>query len=151
MEKELSKFYHRSTERPTKPIRLMTDLLILKQLENLSDERIVETWVRDPYMQQFCGVNQFQWQLPCDPSDLNYFRKRIGEEGVQKILEASIVIHGKKASEAEVTIYTSVQEKNITSPTNSKLHRKIIEKCRKIAEKENLELRRSYTRTVNKL
>jgi IS5 family transposase len=102
-------------------------------------------------MQQFCGVNQFQWQLPCDPSDLSYFRKRIGEEGVQKILEASIAIHGKKALEAEVTVDTTVQEKNITFPTDSKLHRKIIEKCRKIAEKENIELRRSYTRTVKKL
>jgi IS5 family transposase len=137
--------------RPAKPIRLMTGLLIFKQLENLSAERIVEAWVRAPYKQQLCRVNQFQWQLPCDPSDLSCFRKRIGEEGVLKILEASIAIHGKKALEAEVTVDTTVQEKNITSPTDSKLHRKIIEKCRKIAEKENIELRISYTRTVNKL
>jgi IS5 family transposase len=106
LEKEFSKFYHRSMGRPAKPIRLMTGLLILKQLENLSNERIVEAWVRDPYMQRFCGVNQFQWQLPCDPSDLSYFRKRIGEEGVQKILEALTAIHGKKALEAEVTTDT---------------------------------------------
>ena len=104
LEKELSKFYHRSMGKPAKPIRLMTGLLMLKQLENLSDKRIVEAWVSDPYMQQFCGVNQFQRQLPCDLSELSYFGKRIGEEGVQKILEASIAIHGKKALEAEVTI-----------------------------------------------
>jgi hypothetical protein len=38
LEKELSKFYHRSMGRPAKPIRLMTGLLILKQLENLSGD-----------------------------------------------------------------------------------------------------------------
>ena len=30
--------------RPNKPIRLMVGLLLLKQLKNLSDERIVEEW-----------------------------------------------------------------------------------------------------------
>ena len=30
--------------RPAKPVRLMVGLLILKQLENLSDERVVEIW-----------------------------------------------------------------------------------------------------------
>ena len=30
--------------RPAKPVRLMVGLLILKQLANLSDERVVEEW-----------------------------------------------------------------------------------------------------------
>ncbi len=41
--------------RPAKPIRLMVGLLILKQLENLSDKRVFEIWVQNPYFQAFCG------------------------------------------------------------------------------------------------
>ena len=151
LEEELSGFYHKRMGRPAKPVRLMVGLMILKQMENLSDERIVEAWVRDPYMQYFCGETQFQWYYPCDPTDLTYFRKRIGEEGVQKVLEVSILLHGKKALEKEVLIDTTVQEKNITFPTDSKLHCKIIENCRKIAQDESIPLRRSYTRTVKRL
>ena len=35
----------------------------------------------------------FRWEFPCDPSNLVYFRKRIGKEGVKKILEVSIKLH----------------------------------------------------------
>ena len=75
--------------RPAKPIRLMVGLLLLKQLENLSDERVVEAWVRNPYYQAFCGMEHFQWRYPCNPSELVHFRKRIGESGVEKIFQAS--------------------------------------------------------------
>ncbi len=69
--------------RPAKPIRLMVGLMMLKQLENLSDERVVEAWVANPYFQAFCGETRFHWKLPCNPSDFVYFRKRIGEETLQ--------------------------------------------------------------------
>jgi transposase, IS5 family len=45
---------------------------------------------------------------------------------------------------------TTVQEKNITFPTDAKLHRKIIKKCQQIAEKEQLPVRQSYTCTLKK-
>ena len=125
LEEELSGLYHKRMVRSAKPIRLIVGLLILKQMENLSDERIVDAWVMNPYMQYFCCETQFQWHYPCDPTDLTYFKKRIGEEGVQKILEVSILLHGKKALDKEVLIDTTVQEKNITFPTDSKLHCKI--------------------------
>lgn len=54
---------------PAKPVRLMVAFLLLKHLENLSDESVVDCWVRDPYNQYFCGMKGFQWELPCDPSD----------------------------------------------------------------------------------
>jgi len=38
-----------------------------------SDEDVVERWVENPYWQQFCGMSDFQWELPCDSSDLVYF------------------------------------------------------------------------------
>ena len=82
-EKEFAQFYA-LVGRPAMPVRLMVGLLLLKQVENLSDERVVEAWVQNPYYQAFCGVEYFQWNPPCDPSDLVHFRKRIGEEGMEK-------------------------------------------------------------------
>ena len=138
--------------RPAKPIRLMVGLLILKYLEDLSDEVVVERWVRDPYYQYFCGEQTFQWGQPCEPSELTHFRNRIGEEGAEKILQCSINIHPRKAvQEKEVVVDTTVQEKNITYPTDSKLHLKIIDRCSKVFEKEDIKYRRSYRHTVPKL
>ena len=84
------------TGRPAKAIRLMVSLLILKQLYNLSDETVVERWVENPYFQYFSGEMFFQWQMPVHPTDFVLFRKRIGEEGVKKILQVSINLHGKR-------------------------------------------------------
>lgn len=137
--------------RPAKPIRLMVGLLILKQLYDLSDQEVVSQWTQNPYFQFFSGEQEFQWQLPCDPSELTHFRKRIGSLGAQKILEVSVGIHDKQAAEKEVIADTTVQEKNITFPTDSKLSKKIIEKCIKIACDQGISLRRSYKRTVPKL
>ena len=150
IEKELSAFYSRRGQ-PAKPIRLMVSLLILKQLYNLSDESVVARWVENPYYQFFSGETVFQWKFPVHPTDLVHFRKRIGEKGVEKILQVSIALHGRKAKEKEVLIDTTVQEKNITFPTDSKLYRKIIDHCVNIAGKEDITLRQSYKRTVKKL
>jgi len=148
-EQEFSHCYA-SVGRPAKPIRLMVGLLLLKQLENLSDERVVAVWVQNPYHQAFCGMANFQWELPCDPTDLVYFRKRIGEAGMEKILQASVELHGEASLEREVVIDTTVQEKNITFPTDTKLRVKVMSRCWKLADEENITLRRSYRRELKK-
>ena len=138
--------------RPANPIRLMVSLLILKSIYNLSDEKLVEEhWEMNSYFQYFSGFNQQQWGAPCAASDLVFFRKRIGEEGVAKIFKHSIDLHGKDGRDDNVSIDTTVQEKNITYPTDSKLHKRIIDKCVKKAKDEKIGLRRSYTRTSKKL
>lgn len=137
--------------RPAKPVRLMVSLLLLKQMFNLGDETVVARWVENPYWQFLSGYEDFQWRLPCDPSDLVYFRQRIGEAGAQLLLAASAQLHGKAAQEGTVVVDTTVQEKNITHPVDSKLHLRVIEHCRRLAGKEGITLRRSYRRTVRKL
>ena len=129
----------------------MVSLLILKQLHNLSDESVVARWVENPYYQFFSGETVFQWKFPIHPTDLVYFRKRIGKPGVEKIFQVSIELHGKKAKEKEVLVDSTVQEKNITFPTDSKLYIKIIKHCVKIAKKEGVVLRQSYRLTVKEL
>ncbi|VAW63289.1 Transposase, IS4 family [hydrothermal vent metagenome] len=149
-EEEFSVLYS-DTGRPAKAIRLMVGLLFLKQLENLSDEMVVERWVQNPYYQYFCGEIEFQWQFPVAASDLVHFRHRIGPKGAEKLLTVSINLHGKKALEKEVFVDTTVQEKNITFPTDSKLHKKISEKSIKIAKDAGIKLRRTYKRTLTSL
>jgi IS5 family transposase len=148
-EQQLSPFYHK-TGRPSKPIRLMTGLLILKQMYEVSDEEVCKHWVQNPYWQFFCGEVFFQWKLPCDPSDLVYFRKRIQEKGIELIFQYSIQIHGDSAKEKEVLTDTTVAPKNITFPTDTKLQVKIIKECVKTAKKENILLRQTYTRIVKR-
>jgi transposase, IS5 family len=46
-------------------------------------------WMLNPYLPVFCGMTQFQWELLCDPSELVYFRRHIGEGGVALILSLS--------------------------------------------------------------
>jgi len=106
--------YYSEEGRPAKPVRLMVGMLLLKQMYDQSDEDVVERWVENPYWQQFCGMSDFQWQLPCDPSDLVYFRQRIGEQGVALILAISVQMHGERAKESEVVVDSTVQE-NVSS------------------------------------
>ncbi len=92
-----------------------------------------------------------QWGQPCAATDLVHFRKRIGAEGVEKILKHSIELHGKDAKDKHVSVDTTVQEKSITYPTDAKLHKKIVDSCISIAKKEGINLRRSYVRTTKNL
>ncbi len=138
--------------RPAHPIRLMTSLLILKAVYNLSDEVLVEQhWEMNAYFQYFGGMAVQQWGQPCAASDLVHFRQRIGQGGVEKIFRHSIDKHGKDGQDPNVSIDTTAQEKNITYPTDSKLHKKIIDKCVKKAKGSNITLRRSYKRTSKQL
>ena len=143
--------YYIDFGRPAKPVRLMVSLLILKQLYAISDDEVVESWTQNPYWQYFSGMDVFQWEFPCASSDLTHFRKRIGSIGAEKILKHSIEIHGSDAHEMEVVVDSTVQEKNITFPTDVKLSRKIIAHCRKIAKMESIELRQSYVRIEKQL
>jgi IS5 family transposase len=146
-EESFSKYYS-NEGRPAKPIRLMVGLLLLKQIENLSDENIVLQWKRNPYYQYFCGMYEYTPAFPCDPTELVYFRKRIGIDGMKKIFAMSVTLHGKASEEKEVIVDTTVQENNITYPTDGKLAIKIINHLHKIAKKEKIQPRRTYTKEI---
>ena len=148
---EFAKYYS-DKGRPAHPIRLMTSLLILKSIYNLSDEHLVEQhWEMNVYFQYFGGATVQRWGQPCAASDLVHFRQRIGEQGVEKIFKHSIDKHGKDGKDKHVSIDSTPQEKNITYPTDSKLAKKIIDRCVKKANKSKITLRRSYKRTSKQL
>ena len=113
-EDEFSKHYSLTQGAPSKPIRLLVSLLILKQLRNLSDESVVEQWSENSYYQYFSEEQSFVPHTPCVPTELVEFRKRIGEEGIELILKESIRVNGKDADDENLSGDTTVQEKNIT-------------------------------------
>ncbi len=150
VESELSKYYT-GIGRPPKPIRLMVGLLLLKQLENLSDENLILQWKRNPYFQYFCGFDEYAPAVPCHSTELVKFRNRIGKEGFEFIFKMSVEMHGDAAEEPQVVIDSTVQESNITFPTDGKLAIKIIIHLHKIAKAENIKLRRSFIKEIKQL
>ncbi len=67
----------------------MVGLLILKQLENLSDENVVMQFKCNPYYQYFCGHSIYTPKAPCNATELVHFRNRIGIEGFNLIFKMS--------------------------------------------------------------
>jgi IS5 family transposase len=140
-----------ATGRPALPTRLVAGLLYLKHVYALSDEDVVERWVENPYYQHFCGERYFRHELPCDPSSLVRWRKRIGEEGVEWLLTQTIdaakrsgVV--KKASLSTIVVDTTVQPKAIAHPTDSRLLNRAREHLVDEAQAHGIELRQGYAR-----
>ncbi|MBH9551885.1 IS5 family transposase [Inhella gelatinilytica] len=140
-----------TTGRPALPTRLMAALLYLKHVYAISDEGLVERWCENPYWQHFSGERYFQHELPCDASSLTRWRVRIGEEGCEWLLAQSIAAAGKagvlrRNSLATVVIDTTVQDKAIAHPTDSRLLNRAREQLVRAAQADGLPLRQSYTR-----
>jgi len=136
---------------PPKPIRLMVGLMMLQHMHGLSDEQVVHQWVQNPYWQYFCGYDYLQWELPSDPSSLTRWRNRFGKEGLEKILSETIATAVKTETVApkdlrKVIADTTVMEKNISFPTDTKLLNRAREQLVKLANANGLKLRQSYAR-----
>jgi IS5 family transposase len=152
LERDLSEYYCLDNGRPSIPIRKIVGVILLKRMFNESDESVVDRWKENPYWQYFCGEVNFQHYWPFDPTELIKFRNRMGESGMERILKASIDLFDRKEiQEKHILIDTTVQEKNITYPTDPKLQKKIVEKCRSIAKEEGITLRQSYKRILKQL
>jgi IS5 family transposase len=151
LEADFAPLYQAQLGYPPLPIRLMVGLMMLQHMEGLSDEQIVNKWVENPYYQYFCGYDHFQWKLPIDPSSLTRWRKRIGEAGVEKILAATISVAqaiGQVSQQdcTQVIVDSTVMEKAIAYPTDSKLLHSARQKLVALAKKHGVKLRQSYTR-----
>ena len=111
---------------PGKAIRLMVGLHYLKYAFNESDESVVARWVENPYWQYFCGSSYLQHEVPLDPSSLSRWRKRVGAERLELLLKETIdlAVREKQLPRQDlqrVIVDTTVQEKNIAYPTDSRL------------------------------
>ena len=136
---------------PPKPIRLMVGLMMLQHMYGLSDEQVVHQWVQNPYWQYFCGYDFLQWELPSDPSSMTRWRNRLGVEGLEKILAQTVVTAVETETVApkdlkRVIADTTVMEKNISFPTDTKLLNRAREQLVALASELGLKLRQTYAR-----
>lgn len=114
----------------------------------------------------------FTNEQPCASSELVHFHKRIGESGIELILKESIRVNteleeckeakqrkdngkdnrGRKPDDEQTAfIDTTVQEKNVTFPTDSKKLNKIIELCYFIAKAEGIKLHQTFAKEIQEL
>lgn len=151
----LEECFHPEVGAPALPMRLMVGLLYLKHTFNESDESLLERWVENPYWQYFCGFHTFQHELPLHPTSLVKWRQRMGAERLQTLLQEtiSLALREQQVTARElqqVNVDTTVQEKNITHPTDSKLMRAAITKLAKAAKQRGLRLRQTYVRVAQR-
>jgi len=135
--------------RPGVNTRLMVGLMYLKHTFNESDESLVARWVENPYWQFFCGCQYMQHDPPVDSSLMSKWRKRVGAERLEQLLEATIrtavEMKAIKPHELEqVNVDTTVQEKAIAFPTDARLYHKMRVALIRRAKQLNIPLRQSY-------
>ena len=143
--------FYKPVGRPATATRLMVGLHYLKHSYDLSDEATVERWVENPYWQYLCGFEFFQHAVPIDPSSMTRWRRRIGPEAMARLLKATVgmALESKtvKSSSLErVTVDTTVQDKAIAHPTDSRLYDTARRALVRAARKEGIGLRQSYKR-----
>ncbi len=140
---------------PAKAIRLMVGLHYLKYAFDESDESVVDRWVENPYWQYFCGYTHMQHECPIHPTSMTKWRNRVGAERLERLVAETIDLavrekHLPQRDLTRVTVDTTVQEKNITYPTDSKLLYKAIVKLGDAAKSRGIPLRQSYVRVGKK-
>lgn len=135
--------------RPRLPVRLMVALLYLKHAYNESDESVVQRWAQDVYFQFFSGQVYFEPRLPCDDSQIGRFRRVLGEAGVEQLLkttiEAAVRMKAVKPVEFErVIVDTTVQEKAVAHPSDSRLLEVARARIAQLATRAGIKLKQSY-------
>lgn len=142
--------------RPRLPTRLMASLLYLKHAFNLSDEELVERWSENVVYQYFSGQQYYEPRLPCDATQIGRFRRAIGEAGVEEILKATIdaAVQAKAVRPSEferVIVDTTVQEKAIAHPVDSRLLEIARYQLVKAAKHAGLELKQTFVKEGKQL
>ncbi len=142
--------------RPKLPIRLMVSLLYLKHSFNLSDEELCTRWSENVLWQFFSGLDYYEHRLPCDPTQIGRFRRDVGEEGLEQLLKATVdaavaMQAIKPAALERVIVDTTVQEKAIAHPVDSRLLEIARHKVASSAKRAGISLKQTFAKEGKEL
>ena len=142
--------------RPKLPIRLMASLLYLKHSFNLSDEELVVRWSENVVWQFFSGMAYYEHRLPCDATQIGRFRRDLGEDGLELLLKATIdtavAIDAVKPKDLErVIVDSTVQEKAIAHPVDSRLLEIARHKVVSAAKRAGIQLKQTFAKEGKEL
>lgn len=109
--------------RPAKDSRLICGLLVVKHIEGYSDERVVEEYLENPYVQAFCGEETFVTEGGIDPSLLSKIRKKLGKTFFRRLEKDVLDVLKRKnlIKPADHLLDATVVPANIEYPTDAKL------------------------------
>lgn len=142
--------------RPRLATRLMVALTLLKNSFDMSDEELVARFAENVYWQYFAGYDYFDPRPPCDATQIGRFRGLLGEAGLEELLKATIAtavqVGAVKKSEFErVIVDTTVQEKAIAHPVDSRLLDIARRKVVGAAKRAGIELKQTFERECKTL
>jgi IS5 family transposase len=142
--------------RPKLPTRLMASLLYLKHSFNLSDEELVVRWSENVLWQFFSGMEYYEHRLPCDATQIGRFRRDLGEDGMEFLLKATIdaavAMKAVKPKDLErVIVDTTVQEKAIAHPVDSRLLEIARHKVVSAAKRAGIQLKQTFAKEGKEL
>jgi len=137
--------------RPRLPVRLMASLVYLKHSFNLSDEELVERWSENVVWQYFSGMVYYEPRLPCDATQIGRFRRDLGKTGLEQLLkftlQTALDIKAVKPAEFErIIVDTTVQEKAIAYPVDSRLLEIARYKVVRAAKHAGIALKQTYAK-----
>lgn len=122
MDEDLKHLYSERGQKAYAP-SMMIRICVLKDLYNVSDERVIQMIKENIPARMYVGIS-LESKVP-DPSDLTYFRRRLGEENFQKLFDEVLKIAGRNGlklgdillidsthSEAKINQHTQGKTKN---------------------------------------
>ena len=152
------KKYFSDLGRPGKDSQLVNGLMVVKHQKVISDEETIKDFTENPYIQFFCGYEQFVTEKEIDSSTLTRMRKRLGVEYFKKFEEEilNLLKERKIIKDTEQMVDATVFPANVTHPTDTGLLEKVrvwlVEKILEIKKKIKLkETIRTYSWTARKV
>ena len=154
-DKSFGEKFHPDQGRPGLSTRLMVGLHYIKHTYNLSDEAVLAGFLENPQWQYFCGLEYYTNTLPCDRSSLTRWRDRMGADKLKLLLKETIEVAKRtgllKRGELKTAVVdTTIMEKAITFPTDSKLYFKALQSLVRLCKKSGIKLRQTYKRKSKK-
>jgi IS5 family transposase len=156
VERQLQPTYAPTTGAPGFSTRFMVALHILKFQHDLSDEDVVSVWVENPCWQFFSRMHFLSHPAPIDSLIMTRWRSRLGASGAESMLQR-ILQTGLKSKViqpwdfARINVDATVQTKAILYQSEARLCDRVGERLVKVARKEGLKIKQSYTRVGKRL